>query len=78
MTQASSYNPSYVSANGGNTTSAELALAQAIADGKAYWNIHSSTFPGGEIRGFLIPLPEPACAMVLAATGLLALKRRTR
>jgi hypothetical protein len=60
MTLASSYNPSYVSAHGGNTTQAEADLFQAIADGKAYLNIHSSTFGGGEIRGFLVPLATPA------------------
>ena len=60
MTQASSYNPSYVTNNGGTTASAEAALFQAIADGKAYLNIHSSTYGGGEIRGFLVPLgPTP-------------------
>jgi hypothetical protein len=53
MTLASSYNPSYVTANGGTTASAEAALFAAIAAGKAYLNIHSSSFPGGEIRGFL-------------------------
>jgi hypothetical protein len=25
--------------------------------GKSYWNIHSSAFPGGEIRGFLVLCP---------------------
>jgi hypothetical protein len=78
MTQASSYNPSYVSANGGTTASAELALASAISTGRAYWNIHSTTFGGGEIRGFLIPIPEPGSALVLGAAALLALKRRQR
>ncbi len=53
MTAASSYNPSFVTANGGTTASAEAALFQAMADGKAYLNIHSSFAPGGEIRGFL-------------------------
>src|SRR5436190_23173007 len=38
LTQSSSYNPSYVTANGGTPATAELALAQGIADGKAYWN----------------------------------------
>jgi len=52
MTLASSYNPSYVSGNGGTTASAEAALAAQIAAGKAYLNIHSQTVPGGEIRGF--------------------------
>jgi hypothetical protein len=59
MTQSSSYNPSYVTANGGTTATAEAALFQAITDGKAYLNIHSSTFGGGEIRGFLVPASTP-------------------
>jgi hypothetical protein len=52
MTQSSSYNPSYVTANGGNTASAEAALAAAIAAGKTYLNIHTQFVPSGEIRGF--------------------------
>ena len=60
MTLTSSYNPSYISAHGGTTAQAEADLAQAIADGKAYLNIHSSTFGGGEIRGFWAPVPVPA------------------
>ena len=55
MTLATSFNGSYITANGGSPGTAETALAQAIADGKAYLNIHSNQFPGGEIRGFLIP-----------------------
>jgi hypothetical protein len=61
MTLASSYNPSYVTANGGSPATAETALFAAIAAGKAYLNIHSQTFPGGEIRGFLLA-PVPAVA----------------
>jgi CHRD domain/Secretion system C-terminal sorting domain len=49
----SSYNPSYINNNGGTPASAFTALRAAIAAGKAYLNIHSSLFPGGEIRGFL-------------------------
>lgn len=59
MTLASSYNPTYVTNHGGTTAQAEIDLFQAIADGKAYLNIHSSSFPGGEIRGFLVPIPTP-------------------
>src|SRR2546422_6474242 len=67
LTSASSYNPAFVTANGGTTAGAESALAAAIAGGNAYWNIHSQTFPGGEIRGFLVAVPEPS---VLALLGL--------
>jgi CHRD domain len=53
LTLASSYNPAFVTANGGTPATAEAALLQAIADGKAYLNVHSQAFGGGEIRGFL-------------------------
>jgi len=61
LTLASSYNPSYVTANGGTPAAAEAALLAAIASGKAYWNIHTNVVPSGEIRGFLVPgNPTPA------------------
>jgi CHRD domain/Secretion system C-terminal sorting domain len=53
MTLASSYNATFITNNGGTASSAFTALKTAIADGKAYLNIHSSAFGGGEIRGFL-------------------------
>ena len=68
MTLASSYNPSYVTANGGTTASAEAALFAGIAAGKSYLNIHTTVVPGGEIRGFLtlaVPEPGPIVAGVL-------------
>jgi hypothetical protein len=72
LTLASSYNPSYVSGNGGSPATAEVALAAAIAAGKAYWNIHTTSVPGGEIRGFLVAVPEPSTATLLglAAAGV--------
>ncbi|MES2774674.1 MAG: DUF4394 domain-containing protein [Bacteroidota bacterium] len=57
MALASSYNPAFVTANGGNTASAFIALKAAIDAGKAYFNVHSTTFGGGEIRGFLACTP---------------------
>jgi hypothetical protein len=55
LTQATSYNPSFITAHGGTTAGAATFLWQSIADGKAYFNIHSSMYGGGEIRGFLTP-----------------------
>jgi hypothetical protein len=49
----STYNPDFVTANGGSVDAAEAALAASLAAGTAYLNIHSTVFPGGEIRGFL-------------------------
>ncbi len=72
MTLASTWNSSYVTANGGTTAGAEAAFAAQLSQGRAYFNIHSSTFPGGEIRGFFTLIPEPA-TMGLAATSVLAL-----
>jgi hypothetical protein len=77
LTQASSYNPSYITANGGTTASAELALTSALAADEAYLNIHTSTFPGGEIRGFLVLVPEPS-TIALLGLGVVAFAVRRR
>src|SRR5215218_10894124 len=57
MTLASSYNPAYITANGGTPASAFAALKAAISAGRSYFNIHTNAFPGGEIRGFLLACP---------------------
>lgn len=53
LTQAGSYRAGFITSSGGTIAGAEAALLQALADGKAYFNIHSTFAPGGEIRGFL-------------------------
>lgn len=58
MTLASSYNPAYVTNNGGTPAEAFLRFKTQVAEGRAYLNIHSTAFPGGEIRGYLIPCPS--------------------
>jgi hypothetical protein len=56
MTLAASYNAAFVTANGGTPAIAFTALVAALDANKAYLNIHSSSFGGGEIRGFSTPL----------------------
>ena len=55
---------------------ADIYRGQGIADGKAYWNIHTQTFGGGEIRGFLVPVPEPSSALILGAGAMFVMRRR--
>jgi len=76
---AATYNSAYVTASGGTAALAEAALAQALADGKAYFNIHTDAFPGGEIRGFLV-VPEPTTVGLIVIGGMTALlaARKTR
>jgi hypothetical protein len=72
LTEAASYNASYVTAHGGTAAGAEADLTASFAAGTSYLNIHTSVVPGGEIRGFLTPVPEPGM-FALGATGVLCL-----
>jgi hypothetical protein len=77
LTQSSSFNPAFVTANGGTVSSAEAALATGLESGMAYLNIHTNMFPSGEIRALLEPVPEPVpSTLVMIALGTLWLARR--
>ena len=57
MTLTTSFNAAYITANGGTPAAAFTALRTQIAEGRAYLNVHSTAFGGGEIRGYLLPCP---------------------
>lgn len=73
-TNTATFNSSFITAHGGTAAGAEAALAAGLASDMAYFNIHTTAFPGGEIRGFLSPqtIPEP-CSILLVWSGLLGL-----
>ena len=82
LTDAAIYDPAFLAAFGGTPASASTALIDAINANEAYLNIHTSQFPAGEIRGFMVaaPIPEPATwgmlGMGLAGLGMLKRRRR--
>jgi len=70
LTDASSYRAGFITDTGG-IAQAEAALVSALLSGEAYFNIHSTQFPLGEIRGQLEVVPLPG-ALVLFGSALLA------
>jgi hypothetical protein len=72
LTDPNMFSPTFVTASGGTAAGAEASLIANLTSGNAYFNIHSSTFPAGEIRTFPNVVPEPLAAALLAP-GLLAL-----
>jgi len=65
---------------GGTAAGAEAALLAGFVAGTAYSNIHNAQFPGGEIRGQLHAVPEPAswALMILGFGAVGATLRRRR
>ena len=77
LTLATSYNPAFVTAQGG-IAGARTALLGGLAAGTTYFNIHTMEFPGGEIRGFLTPVPEPTSLALIGLGVAAAIARRRR
>lgn len=84
LNSAATYNPDFITNSGGTVDDARTALLAGLQNHDAYFNIHTSANPTGEISGFLVQcppnhVPEPGLAglLGLAGAGMLLRRRRT-
>ncbi|WP_164155795.1 CHRD domain-containing protein [Sandarakinorhabdus rubra] len=79
LTLASTFRSAFITASGGTVDLARARLLDQLAAGNVYYNLHTVNFPGGEIRGNLAAVPEPASwAMLLSGFGLVGATMRRR
>jgi hypothetical protein len=76
---SSFYTPSFLTAQGG-LTQAEAALVSGIESGAAWYGMHTTTFPTGEIGTELLPASEPTSLILVASAlaGFSMIRRRNR
>lgn len=74
-----SYNSAFITSSGGSIATALSELVIAAENEKAFLSIKTAAFPNGdgELRGFLIAVPEPSSvALLVFAIAGLATSRR--
>jgi hypothetical protein len=74
LADLSTYSTGFRTANGGTLASVQAAFVNGFLGGRSYFNVHTSAFRSGEIRG---QIPEPA-ALSLLGLGLIGLGLRRR
>ncbi|MGR8932007.1 MAG: CHRD domain-containing protein [Gammaproteobacteria bacterium] len=72
LSDDSTYSPSFLIASGDSVTVARDSLLEGMQNGQAYFNLHTSLFPGGEVRGNILPATVPLPSGVWLFVGGLA------
>lgn len=79
LSLASTYGGGFLAANGGDPLRARATFISGFTSGLSYFNIHTANFAGGEIRGQLTAVPEPATwALLVVGFGLAGTAMRRR
>ena len=81
LLDAATYTAAFLTASGGTALGARNRLFSNFNNELGYFNIHSTVFPGGELRGQLVGIPEPAAwGMMIVGFGFIggAMRRRSQ